>query len=634
MINKRKCDKLVVRKVIRDSWDRCRAYGIDPNLAPEQLKLDKVDINQKISNNEKLYHHSLQLFKILKDNPKLTKYDFVSVLTDEEGFILHMQGTKKALNNAEKLKFVPSAKWTEDKVGTNAIGTALTLEAPVQTFAHDHFCLNFFNWSCSAFPIRDGINKTIGVVDISLNQNVIDKYFLSLVTDCGRAIEKSLAIDKEKNTLCEIILKLTEHKNIGIAVVDLEGNIRLTNNDFKEFLQYGERQGKLKIHELLKDGHPSIIEIIKSRDAEERKLVISLDNQKYLSTIHTIPSGTVIALSKKETKSIYTGGGIDLFKQIIGGSAELSKAVKLAKRASATDFNILLIGETGTGKDLFAKCIHEASYRKNKPLFSLNCAAIPKELIVSELFGYEEGTFTGALKGGKLGKFEAANNSTLFLDEIGDLPLEGQAALLRVIEDKQITALGTNQSKKVDVRIISATNKDLKTEIANGRFRLDLYYRLNEIKIVVPPLRMREHDIIVLANYFIKKFYGKEVQISKAAEKMLLDYAFPGNIRELINIIKQMLVNNDHIYLVEPQHLPLEVSGTVSERNDSGGSLQFMERNLLENILIKCRGNINCASKSLNISRRTIYRKIMKYGIQINRYRITASDNHKDFTTF
>jgi len=235
------------------------------------------------------------------------------------------------------------------------------------------------------------------------------------------------------------------------------------------------------------------------------------------------------------------------FEDIVGQSEKISTAKKLAKKIAATDSTVLILGETGVGKELFASGIHRASKRCKGSLVTLNCSAIPKNLLESEIFGYDEGAFTGARKGGQPGKFEKADKGTIFLDEIGDLPLELQAKLLRVLETKEIQRLGSNNVKRVDVRLIAATNRDLSAMVENGTFRQDLFYRLNVVPLYIPPLRERKEDIPILLDFFIqayqKNFMDSKVrQFSPDAVRLLQEYKFPGNVRELRNIVEYVLM--------------------------------------------------------------------------------------------
>lgn len=319
---------------------------------------------------------------------------------------------------------------------------------------------------------------------------------------------------------------------------------------------------------------------------------------------------------------------------IIGHSKVMKGLKETLLRVAERNSNILLMGESGTGKELFAHAIHAASKRRNGPFVKMNCAAIPEHLLESELFGYLDGAFTGAKRGGQIGKFELAHNGTIFLDEISDMSLPMQAKLLRILQEKEFTPLGGNASKRVDVRIIAATNVKLEELVKEGRFREDLYYRLNVMALAIPPLRDRTEDIYFLVNHFIDHFndeFGVEVQgLDSKAWEAIRGYGFPGNIRELRNLIESAFNVVDGSLILN-KHLPFHLRQLPPKRLLSGSgeggdeyldcvgrqSLQEimagLERQILERALDKSRGNKLRAAALLGISRPGFYKKLQKY---------------------
>lgn len=307
---------------------------------------------------------------------------------------------------------------------------------------------------------------------------------------------------------------------------------------------------------------------------------------------------------------------------IIGKDENFVKAFGLAKKVALNNFTVLLFGETGTGKEVFSNIIHYTSKRRGKPFIRINCAAIPKDLLESELFGYEGGSFTGAKKEGKKGKFELANGGTLFLDEIGDMQMYMQAKLLRVLQENEIERIGGNKTIPVDVRIIAATNKNLVEEIKNGKFREDLYYRLNVVNIKVPSLRERKKDIPAFVDYFVSDLnqkYGTNAFVNEEVSKILYNYDWPGNIRELRNIIysaynyssgREIDLSAIPFYLSE-KHSNIEISSDLQNK------VNEYEKSIIKIFLKK--NNYNCCktAKELNIHRSTLYKKIEKYCISL-----------------
>jgi transcriptional regulator with PAS, ATPase and Fis domain len=314
------------------------------------------------------------------------------------------------------------------------------------------------------------------------------------------------------------------------------------------------------------------------------------------------------------------------FDEIIGESKEFNKAVSMGKRFAKSPENVLIIGESGTGKELFAQSMHN-DYRPHGPFIAVNCAAMPRNLIESELFGYEPGSFTGAERSGRPGKIELAHGGTQFLDEIGDMPLELQAVLLRVLEDKQVMRIGGRRYKKVDFRLIAATNKNLYQMIQEGLFREDLYFRLSVLSVNLPPLRERGNDVELLSQYFIKNYCKKMgwklPKFSTVAANLLKTYKWPGNVRQLENavIYAANTAQND---LIEADDLPAIVLGgnstvpsTSSINSNSVQTIEAMEKVVIENALYKTRNNITKAAELLGIGKSTLYRKLKEYDIAV-----------------
>lgn len=315
------------------------------------------------------------------------------------------------------------------------------------------------------------------------------------------------------------------------------------------------------------------------------------------------------------------------FDSMIGHSPKFLEVKNAASKSALNDFNVLITGETGTGKEVFATAIHNASSRRLKPFIRINCAAIPYELLESELFGYEEGSFTGAKKGGKPGKFEMANGGTLFLDEIGEMPLNMQAKLLRVLQEREVERVGGFQPIPVNVRILAATNQNLEERIKNKTFRSDLYYRLNVIPIRVPSLKERIEDIPLFVDSFLQELYehyGSKKIMPAATLKLLQEYEWPGNIRELKNVIQRVYAMVDGEQILDT-HLPVTIIGNVNVNKQivGGNSLENIMGEIEKEVLLNALkiNNFNCkkTAKQLDIHRSTLYRKLEEYNIEVPR---------------
>lgn len=315
------------------------------------------------------------------------------------------------------------------------------------------------------------------------------------------------------------------------------------------------------------------------------------------------------------------------FDSIISRNSKMEYLKNIGKMAAETNSTVFITGESGTGKELFAQAIHKASYRKDKGFIAINCAAIPRELLESELFGYEEGTFTGAIKGGKPGKFEQANGGTIFLDEIGSMPLEMQVKILRVLEEREFERIGGHKKILLDVRVIAATNENIEEQISKGKFREDLFYRLNVIPIEIPPLRERLEDIEPLSkdilNRLLKEMYLNDKTISKQAINILKGYGWPGNVRELRNVLERA-INLTPGKIITPEKLPERIINKINYKNLGymtdvpllKDMVSKVEKETIEKALTISNGNKTLAAKMLGIHRTSLYKKINKYNIE------------------
>ncbi|EFG86502.1 transcriptional regulator, Fis family [Clostridium carboxidivorans P7] len=329
-----------------------------------------------------------------------------------------------------------------------------------------------------------------------------------------------------------------------------------------------------------------------------------------------------IKKERKLAKRLLNNQAIYTFDKIIGKSKKITNAVEYAKKISDSNSTILITGESGTGKEIFAQAIHNYSQRKDMPFIAINCGALPSNLIELELFGYEDGAFTGAKKGGNAGKFEMAEGGTIFLDEIGEMPLDMQVSLLRVMEEGVINRIGGCKQILLNVRIIAATNKDLKEEVSKGRFRKDLFYRLNVLPLHVPSLRDRKEDVPLLVEYYMKKaskrLNKRIVDIDENSMENLKQYEWTGNVRELENVI-ELTVNTEKLpeEFCYSKVYEINIENTVFKQNTQIGNmnLELLEKNHIINVLHNFKGNITLAAKVMGIGRNTLYRKIQKYHI-------------------
>ena len=342
------------------------------------------------------------------------------------------------------------------------------------------------------------------------------------------------------------------------------------------------------------------------------------DNRKIIPIVNRAMDAVAITRKPQGRKKEIPSATLS-FDNIVGHSDALSEVISQARKVAATDVAVLINGETGTGKEVFAQAIHSASRRSGEAFLALNCSAFSRELLESELFGYKEGAFTGAVKD-KRGLLEEANHGTLFLDEIGEMALDLQAKLLRVLETGEFVKVGDTKTTHVDVRILSATNRNLKEEIASSRFREDLYFRLSVFRIMLPPLRQRKEDILLLARQFIER-YAKQIGrpapvLSSEAKSRFLSYPWPGNVREMMNAVEHALIVCDGE--ITRHDLPIDMlSGDTSTADDDAFDLKSVERNHIIKVLHHTHGNKTETARLLKIGLTTLYRKIEEYGITV-----------------
>ncbi len=365
------------------------------------------------------------------------------------------------------------------------------------------------------------------------------------------------------------------------------------------------------------DDNRKIIPIVsRAMDAitsEQKNLTTSATSAK----AHALTSSYSFTTHERSSDSDLSSICYHRFDTIVGKSAVISDIIRQAQKVAETDVSVLINGETGTGKEVFAQAIHSASHRNGEAFLALNCSAFSRELLESELFGYKAGAFTGAVKD-KRGLLEEANHGTVFLDEIGEMALELQSKLLRVLETGEFVKVGDTKTTHVDVRILSATNRNLKEEIANGRFREDLYFRLSVFRIELPPLRQRKEDILPLAHHFIER-YAKQIDrtapvLSSDAKNLFLSYPWPGNVREMMNAVEHALIVCDSE--ITPHDLPIDMlSGDTLSSDDDSFDLKSVERNHIIKVLHHTHGNKTETARLLKIGLTTLYRKIEEYGI-------------------
>lgn len=658
------------------SWIRSRNLGVNPNNVVTTPNITSVQLAKLLDQHRPLINIANNLansFKML-----LASCGYLLYLFDKTGVVL--------LNEGDWSKFPPlfsdctprmGIVASEHSEGTTAHDLCIRLKRPVQLIGPEHYCVAFQNCVASAAPIHDEAGEvyaSLALLSRPLPDPPYEKklknfcmHSFALATSLAIAIETELKLSKTVDQLCNANRRVAaldnhlksatdklvafhdtlnatiEFVDEGIVAVDKSGKIVFTNQDGMRILKFRhEDVGKKNIRELFartsslmalaEKGEPARVEE-KITVGNGRQLPVQVTIRPIVSP-HTgelnLAVLKLISLEKSTARAGNKTNGLAVhkFSDILTANEEFKKIIGLSQRFAGSAENILLTGESGTGKELFAQAIHN-SHCPQGPFMAVNCAAMPRELITSELFGYEGGSFTGADRSGKPGKIELAHGGTLFLDEIGDMPLELQAILLRTLEDKQVMRVGGSQYKKVDFRIIAATNKDLYLMVKESRFREDLFFRLSVLTISIPPLRQRNGDIELLSNYFVEQYCRRNgwklPQISPAAKKQLSAYEWPGNVRQLQNAMIHA-VNTTQDNLIKPENLPgylLAETCSVKIGEATGSSpkldeilcLEKLEKAAIEAALLHANHCPRTAAEILGISKSTLYRKLKDYNI-------------------
>lgn len=632
-------ENFYVRPETYASWQRSHRHGVDPYmkknldvLLPEELaeRRDRLKILRKVSLPFMVDLHNF-----------VAGSGFVVALADSEGYLVEVFGDSDAEEFTKAVSFIPGANLAEQALGTNAIGVCLVTGKPCQTRGYEHYWYYAHKSTCSAAPICDPQGKIMGVLDMTGFSERAHPHTLGMVVAAASAVEKQLELKKawwEKNLADRYKEAIIEAISEGIVVIDAHGTVTHMNLCAAKALHLErevvlgkrleevlDKESNVYLFELLNTLCPVTDEVVTIRTGTETiKCNVTWRPLRGSNEEETICGSVIVFHEGRRIHNLIqrmTGARARVtFSDLIGKNEAFLDAVSMAKAAASSSYNVLITGESGTGKDLLAQAIHNMSPRRAQPFVAINCVAIPRDLIGSELFGYAGGAFTGAKSQGNAGKFELADQGTLFLDEIGEMPLGMQATLLRVLENHEVVRIGGNEVIPVNVRIIAATNKDLLQEVERGNFRSDLYYRLNVMTIYLPALRDRREDIPTLARYFVDKCneaMGKRVkEIDPEVMAIFLEYAWPGNIRELQNVIERA-VNLATGSALTVELLPVQMRykqvPVLPQRELA--PIKSLEEQVIRNYLEKFHGNKTMVAKELGFSRSTLYRKLREYAI-------------------
>lgn len=624
----------LLSSTIYKSWVRSKKYGVDPYASGKSF-MSRAEVEVEISRFDNLVKKYGDIIKV------------VSEMSIHKGFCVQVFG-----KNSNSIHYIASKiqddligklivkEAAEDKIGTNAICLAILENRPIQVLGPEHFKYTIHDVHCSAAPIHDEKGRVIGAINIASRYSNQSIETLGLVTAIAKVFDNSLLINKMVEDLSahnSILNQIIEYIPAGVVLLDYENIIQLYNQKVLDFFEVSNNN--LLVNKNIEKYIKDLKIVDHNLDREERILNVKKSKKSFLISTKKILGrnnsikGNLLIIEDtdkilKLRDTLIGNKAVYKFENIIGENHELKKLKDIAEKIAKSPSAVLLYGESGTGKELFAQAIHNASMRKDRPFVGINCGAIPSELIESELFGYEAGAFTGALQRGKIGKLELASKGTLFLDEIDSMPLDVQIKLLRALSTNKISKIGGLKEIPIDVRIISASKKDLLQGSEEGNFREDLFYRINVITLKIPPLRERKDDINVLTKHFVQEFeklFGlQEIKITDEFFDALTCYDWRGNVRELKNVIERAIVLLDKKTELTIEFLPERIIDTYlmtqiknkikisdfKNPDSDNNLLERIEKMVIEYIIQQENGNITKAASRLGISRPTLYRRI------------------------
>ena len=633
-------DGLVDALIVR-SWERCRRFGLTENYAiPGVESLDRVALKSEQDRNRYLLLQGRPIMEHVYE--QIRESGSMVILADANGLLLETVGDPDFVDRAGRIALSAGASWDENQRGTNAIGTALAEELPTAVLGAEHFLGNNSFLTCCASPIFGPDGRLVGVLDISGDYRSQQRHTLGLVRLSSLLVEKRLF---ECTHARDIIVCFHSRPDFlsspkeGLAAVSPDGQVLAVNRAGLEIL--GVRQVDAVRRDFSMVFESSLAALIdRLRNNPQATCELSVNGKVISIQLRgQLPPPTIAGRVFDEPPAVRNirpaatapSPAITL-DTLNTGDARLQAAIDRARRILGRDIPILIQGESGAGKEMFAKGFHNSGPRQSGPFVALNCASIPETLIESELFGYQGGAFTGARKEGAPGKIQQAHGGTLFLDEIGDMPLNLQARLLRVLQERSVTPLGSTRAIQVDISLVCATHRRLREEVARGTFREDLYYRLNGLCVTLPALRERT-DLRQLVSKLAAAEAGKQtpVRFSEGALQAIEKYDWPGNIRQLFNVIRVAIaLLDDGETMISESHLPEELFETnpfsgnppasvagdpwaAAPLESAAGSLEEIGRNAALRTLESVGGNISAAARQLGISRNTLYRKLGKF---------------------
>ena len=631
----------LVDPLILRSWERCRRFGLTEGSALPGIEfLDRIALKTEQDRNRYLLSHGRPIMEHVYE--QIRESGSMVILADANGLLLETVGDPDFVGRADRIALMTGASWDENQRGTNAVGTALAEEKPTAVLGAEHFLEHNSFLTCCASPIFGPDGRLIGVIDISGDYRSQQRHTLGLVRLSSAIVEKRLFESMHARDILVCFHSRADYLGSpkeGMAAVSPDGQVIAINRNGLDIL--GIRQVEAIRRDFSIVFESSLAALIdRLRHNPQSSCEITVNGKQIQFQLRgQLPPVAVAGRIYDEMPAVRSprrpetqapASPLITLDTLNTGDPRLQAAIDRARRILGRDIPILIQGESGAGKEMFAKGFHNSSPRQSAPFVALNCASIPETLIESELFGYQGGAFTGARKEGAPGKIQQAHGGTLFLDEIGDMPLNLQARLLRVLQERCVTPLGSTRSIQVDISLVCATHRKLREDVARGTFREDLYYRLNGLAVTLPALRERT-DIRQMVAKLARAEAGPNtpVTFSEGALQAMERYAWPGNIRQLFNVIRvaiallddgEMLITETHL----PEELfeapltitagaPLAYDPWAPAAPEGTGSLEEIGRQAALRTLEAAGGNISAAARQLGISRNTLYRKLGKF---------------------
>ena len=619
-------------KVVSLWHERVRRLGLSEGQRPDFGAMGRAELVRLLEQHHALYRHALPVMEML--HQQILNTHSMVILTDQRGTIVHAIGDADFLAKAARVALQPGVLWSEESKGTNAIGTALAERRATLVHGSEHFlAVNRF-LTCSCSPIRSPRGEVIGALDVSGPQESYHAHTLALVRMSTLMIENHLFVDRFGEALrihfhCreELMGTLLE----GIAAFDESGRLLAANPsgltqlgidalgaqphtlgslfglDTGALLGRCRGEQLLRLH--LRDGTPVVARIDLHAPAGARACGADA------------PAQDPAAAPVHGVHAPRAAQGAPTLADLDTGDPAVAEVIAKVRKVLSGDIPILILGETGTGKELLARAAHNESARRGQAFIAVDCASLPESLIEAELFGYEDGAFTGARRRGNPGKILLANGGTLFLDEIGDMPLALQTRLLRVLQERAVRPLGGHKPIEVDIAVSCATHRDLKDMVRRGQFRADLYYRLNGLVVRLPPLRLRR-DLEVLIRRILRSQCAAPPELTPEVLGLLRGYGWPGNIRQLASVLRIASVMADGAHSIGKEQLPQDLleelgeAGTqpFTEAPPGAGpgeaKLKDLRASAVAAMLQRNAGNVSAAARALGVSRNTIYRTV------------------------